>query len=78
MCGGPLHADVKSNHLDHLKPWRLRPDLAKDLGNLRIVCPPCHNGPCAAIEARHWPDADAIAKAKLAYAPVGLDGYRIG
>lgn len=76
MCGDPLAPDVYSNHLDHIKPHKLRPDLARTASNLRIVCTTCHNGACAAIEARHAGNADAIAAAKLSYAPIGQDGWR--
>jgi ribosomal protein S27AE len=77
MCGQPLAPDVFSNPLDHVKPYKLRPDLTFDRENLRIVCGRCHNGTCAAIEAKHAGDAEAIAKAKLSYRPVGLDGYPV-
>ena len=60
--------------IDHIRPRSLRPDLALDDGNCWCVCRGCHDGPCASIEARHPGDADAIAAAKAAWRPVGVDG----
>ena len=34
---------VPSKMVDHIKPYRERPDLALDDDNLRALCWPCHN-----------------------------------
>ena len=84
MCGvatGPTlrgTRDKRAAVLDHVRPHKLRPDLQYDENNIALICARCHNGPCAAIEAKHWPDADRIATEKAKYRPVGLDGYRVG
>ena len=73
MCQSPVDptlrgkVDPRSAVLDHIRPHNLRPDLALDVGNLWMVCKACHDGPCASIEARLWPNADAIADAKRAH-----------
>ncbi|MBY6120248.1 HNH endonuclease [Mameliella alba] len=54
----------RSAVVDHLRPWRLRPDLVDDPANLQLICRGCH-AKCDAIEKRLWPDADAIAAEKL-------------
>ena len=79
MCGEPLGAELtgKDCHVDHIRPWRLRPDLAYALDNLQLVCPACHNGTCAAIEDRFEGDADRIAEAKAQNTFIGADGWRI-
>lgn len=80
MCGALLHEGRKgpqAAHVDHVRPLELDPARGMDRTNLLSVCAsPCHNGTCAAIEARHAGDADAIERAKRAWRPVGLDGYR--
>ncbi|WP_373418417.1 HNH endonuclease [Sagittula sp. MA-2] len=69
MCRAPLPAALRGKTgrrapvVDHLRPWRLRPDLAHDLTNLQLICRACH-ATCESIEAAHWPDADMIAAAK--------------
>ena len=37
-CGGT----PKVLHVDHVKPWRLYPELRFDPANGRVLCPPCH------------------------------------
>ena len=80
MCGciikkGRGHA--RAGVTDHIRPVALRPDLERDPDNCRTVCRTCH-AVCHSIEARHDGEAEAIAAAKLAYRPVGLDGYPVG
>lgn len=80
MCGQAVDATLRGKKtstsavVDHTRPWRLRPDLALDGSNLRLVCRRCHAS-CDSIEKRLWPDAEAIAARKLSVRPVGLDGY---
>lgn len=62
--------------VDHIRPISLRPDLTWDMGNCRVVCRQCH-AVCDSIEKRAGGDADEVARAKLAYRAVGLDGYPI-
>ena len=80
MCGVMLRdgkRDKRSAAVDHTKPIDLRPDLTWDKDNCRSVCRACH-AVCDSIEKRLRPDAEAIAAAKAAYRPVGLDGYPVG
>lgn len=37
-CGGT----PKVLHVDHVKPWRLYPELRFDPANGRVLCQPCH------------------------------------
>ncbi len=73
MCGCSVDVSLRgksSPHaavVDHLVPWRLRPDAARDLENLQLICRRCH-AVCDSIEGRLWPDAEAIAEAKRARA----------
>lgn len=70
MCSQPIPASLRGKTgrraavVDHLRPWRLRPDLAHDLTNLALVCAGCHFTHCASIEAAHAGDAELIAQAK--------------
>lgn len=80
MCGTSTTTGRKASNsavVDHVAPVALRPDLVDDMANLRCVCRRCHAA-CDSIEKRLSPDSDAIVAAKLAYRPVGLDGYPIG
>jgi hypothetical protein len=80
MCGVLLSSgkrDHRAAVVDHKRPARLRPDLFLDPANTWAVCKRCHDSVCHAIEVRHGDDAEAIARAKEAYRPVGLDGYPI-
>lgn len=79
MCGVLLRPGKSSRYsgvADHTIPAVLRPDLIWNEDNIRSVCRTCHSV-CHSIERRHPGDAEAIAKAKLAYRPVGLDGYPV-
>ena len=81
MCGTILKAGRRGDRaaiVDHIRPLALRPDLGLDEGNLWSVCSGCHDRTCTSIEARHAGDADAIAAAKAAWRPVGIDGYPAG
>lgn len=53
----------RSAVVDHLRPWRLRPDLSFEVSNLQLICRACH-ATCDSIERSNWPDADLIAEAK--------------
>ena len=80
MCGCLLREGrtaPDSAAVDHIRPAELRPDLFWDEGNLRASCRSCH-AVADSIEKRLGPDADAIARAKMAYRPIGADGYPIG
>lgn len=80
MCGTWLREGKRHNNAataDHIIPAELRPDLFYEDTNVQAVCKTCHDRTCQAIEKRHAGNADAIAKAKRAYRPVGLDGYPI-
>ncbi|MEX5600713.1 HNH endonuclease [Pseudophaeobacter sp. C1-32P7] len=69
MCASPVPATLRGRAgdraavVDHLRPWRLRPDLAFDLSNLQLICRSCH-ATCDSIEKNNWPDAELIAEAK--------------
>lgn len=79
MCGTLLRcgrAHKRAAVVDHIKPIELRPDLTWDEGNCWSICRGC-DAVCESIEKRKTPDADAIAAAKRAHRPVGLDGYPI-
>lgn len=79
MCGCLLRqgkTGPDSAAVDHLYPVRLRPDLFLELDAIRSVCRSCHSV-CDSIEKRLGDDAEAIAAAKLAYRPIGLDGYPV-
>ena len=72
MCGMLLRegrAQPRQPIVDHVRPLRLRPDMATDPDNLRVVCPSCHSGTCAEIEARHGDDDEAIRAEKLMHCP---------
>jgi 5-methylcytosine-specific restriction endonuclease McrA len=78
MCGVVLtqgRRDSRSAVVDHIEPVALSPGRAWDRDNLRAVCKRCH-AVCDSIEKRST-DAEAIRDAKLAYRPVGLDGYPV-
>ena len=77
MCGASLTNGRKHGRaavVDHLEPVTLSPAKAMDDENLQAVCKLCHDSTCASIEAQH-DTAEAIRAAKLAWRPVGLDGY---
>lgn len=69
-CGQPINPtlagirDPRSAVVDHVIPWRLRPDLAFRKSNLRLTCKGCHDTHDQAIERAHGSDADMIAEAK--------------
>lgn len=78
MCGVALRQGRRrpdSAVVDHIEPVELSPDLKWDEGNLQSVCRTCH-AVCDSIEKRNTAPAD-IRAAKLAYKPVGLDGYPV-
>lgn len=79
LIGPSLRGTERRNAavIDHIRPYKLRPDLAFDESNLALICKRCHDSICHAIEQRHWPDDAAIAREKAAHRPVGLDGYPI-
>lgn len=86
MCGCMVGPTLKGKTgeaaatLDHVRPWRLRPDLAKTESNIQLICKQCHDSTCKQIEREHWPDAELIAEAKKKGKPlpvIGLDGWRI-
>jgi hypothetical protein len=54
---------INSAVIDHIRPWMLRPDLAKAAHNLWLICQSCH-ATCDSIEKTNWPDADLIAEIK--------------
>jgi len=81
MCGTLLEQGKRkrtSAVVDHTRPHHLYEAGHFDPGNLRSVCKGCHDGPCRSIEDRYGDDVEAIERAKLAYRPVGLDGYPVG
>jgi len=43
-CCGSTPADGVRMHVDHIKPRRLFPQLALDLGNLQVLCEICNHG----------------------------------
>lgn len=76
MCGVLLRGKGKTApEVDHIRPAELRPDLFFNADNLWSLCKQCHGTTAQAIEKRHPNNPEAIAKAKMAYRPVGLDGY---
>lgn len=85
MCGALLKGGrsdrvatiLRPGVIDHLIPLELRPDLATDRRNLWAICCDCHDGPCQAIERRMGASGEAIRMAKLEYAPIGADGYKV-
>ena len=67
--------------IDHIVPldWPGIPaDAATATGNLWSLCCDCHNQVARSIEDRHRQANDwrAVRRDKLAYAMIGLDGYR--
>lgn len=44
MCCGDSPANGAIIHVDHIKPRKLRPDLALDINNLQILCGVCNHG----------------------------------
>ena len=67
--------------IDHIVPldWPGIPaDAATAPGNLWSLCCDCHNQVARSIEDRHRQANDwrAVRRDKLAYAVIGLDGYR--
>ena len=69
MCQAPIPATLRGRTgqraavVDHLRPWRLRPDLSFEEANLQLICRSCH-AVCHSIEAAHPGDAEIIAQAK--------------
>ena len=79
MCGkglDPALSGKDGDHVDHIRPYRLRPDLGYTLSNLQLVCNSCHNGPCASIEAKHWPNGWRIELEKFTHKPIAVSGWR--
>ncbi len=79
ICGTLLREgrhEPRSAVVDHIVPIEIDPGLTFDPGNLWAVCKHDHDTTCASIEAR-YSTAEEIRRAKLAYRPVGLDGYPI-
>lgn len=75
MCGEGLKTLTGVHcHVDHIRPYQLRPDLTLHEGNLQLVCIRCH-GVCQSIEKRNWPDADLIAHKKSLRRGFGEDGW---
>ncbi|WP_068115251.1 HNH endonuclease [Tropicimonas marinistellae] len=67
MCGCIVvsgRSDPRAAIVDHVRPWRLMPELRYVLSNLRLVCRDCH-AVCLSIEARFAGDAEMIAAEKL-------------
>lgn len=62
--------------VDHLEPAKYRPELFFDEANLRAVCKYCHDTQCHRIENRNT-DPAQIRALKLAFRPVGHDGYPV-
>lgn len=72
MCGVLLRqgrTDEAAALIDHIKPAKLCPDLFYEPTNLQACCRNCHATHCTTIEAKHWPDPEAIAAAKRAIRP---------
>ena len=44
MACGAKAGDGTVLHVDHIKPRRLHPKLALDLGNLQVLCAACNHG----------------------------------
>jgi 5-methylcytosine-specific restriction endonuclease McrA len=44
MCCGASPATGAVMNVDHIKPRKLFPHLALDVGNLQILCGPCNHG----------------------------------
>lgn len=69
MCSQPVSPTLRGRSgerdavVDHIRPWRLRPDLKYDPANMALVCRLCH-ARCDGIEKRCWPDAERIAAEK--------------
>jgi 5-methylcytosine-specific restriction endonuclease McrA len=40
ICNKPI--PLEGSHIDHIKPISLHPELAVDIENLQIACPPCN------------------------------------
>lgn len=82
MCGQLINPTLRGTKgdrdavVDHVRPWKLRPDRALDIEGLWLVCRSCH-GTCHSIERQHWPDADRIAAEKAAHRGFGVDGWRV-
>lgn len=79
MCGVLLREgkrDARAAVVDHIAPIALKPDLTWDADNCRAVCRTCH-AICDSIEKRAQGDLERITREKMAYRPVGLDGYRL-
>ena len=70
LCQSPIPPSLRGRRgkssavVDHIRPWRLRPDLARDQSNLWLVCYSCHATTCQQIEAAFGSDDDMIAEAK--------------
>ena len=62
--------------VDHVIPRLLAPELALEPDNLWAICKADHDSVCASIERKHT-TPEAIKKAKLAYRPIGIDGYPV-
>jgi 5-methylcytosine-specific restriction endonuclease McrA len=69
MCCAPIPASLRGKSgkraavVDHIIPWRMRPDLSHDLSNLQLICRGCH-AICDSIEDQNWGNADIIREAK--------------
>ena len=44
QCCGATPADGAVMNVDHIKPRKLRPDLALDVANLQVLCHECNHG----------------------------------
>jgi 5-methylcytosine-specific restriction endonuclease McrA len=69
MCQKPIPASLRGRSgkraavIDHIIPWRMRPDLSYELSNLQLICRGCHPI-CESIEDQNWGNADLIREAK--------------
>lgn len=67
LCGATLLDDRESPRgatVDHIAPRALAADQARALDNLASVCRQCHDSTCQRLESLHWPNVDAICRAK--------------
>lgn len=69
MCGAPIPASLRGKKgkraavVDHIRPWRMCPELAHALSNLQLICRGCHHV-CESIEDQIGNNPDLIAEAK--------------
>lgn len=63
ICGKPILHNERTV-VDHIQPYKLRPDLAYDQANLRVVHHGCNSGHAAKYKAKDIPQ-------------IGVDGYAI-